>query len=337
MEPLFKIKMPYLIFLGDADQAKTGQGVRHWRPDSCVGQWRYPSLPLDIDLPEMNAAQAADAGAGTLLIGAAPAGGALPAHWIASMIEALEAGLDIASGLHSRLRDVPAIVECAARLGRQLHDVRHPLETFAIGNFAPRPGKRLLTVGTDCAVGKMYTALAVERELLVRGISADFRATGQTGILISGTGVSLDAVVSDFVSAAAATLSPANDEAHWDVIEGQGSLFHPAFAGVTLGLVHGSQADAMILCTEPTRKVLGIHEFPDYPLPTLEACLETYVAAASLTNKRATIIGISINTSKLDPADANALMDEVSTRLAMPCVDPVRTGVSALVDRLLEI
>ena len=128
--------------------------------------------------------------------------------------------------------------------------------TFATGKGTKRPGLRLLTVGTDCSVGKKYTALALEREMHARGLKADFRATGQTGILISGRGVAIDAVVADFISGAAEWLTPANEPDHWDVVEGQGSLFHPSFAGVTLGLLHGAQPDAFVVCHEPTRKTM---------------------------------------------------------------------------------
>lgn len=324
------IKTPYLLFLGDAIHAKTAQGVRDWRPEQCLGQLRFSASRLDVGLPELSLEEATARGVRTLLIGAAPAGGALPDHWIGTLLQALELGMDIASGLHAKLIDVPALKAAAARLGRQLHDVRYPNQSFDIGAFAPRSGKRLLTVGTDCAVGKMYTSLSIEREMRSRGIHADFRATGQTGILIAGKGVSVDAVVSDFVSAAAAWLSPDNDPDHWDLIEGQGSLFHPAYAGVTLGLVHGSQPDAMVLCSDPTRTMLG--DFDLYPQPTLAACIDAYTAAARLTNPQASVVGISLNTSKLDESAAIRLLADTQERLGLPCVDPFRIGVKPIVD-----
>ena len=152
-----------------------------------------------------------------------------------------------------KLGDNAEIAAAAAKHGRKLFDVRHSAERFATGKGAKRPGKRLLTVGTDCSVGKKYTALALERAMRARGLNADFRATGQTGVFISGRGVSVDAVVADFIAGAAEWLTPANDPGHWDVVEGQGSLFHPSFAGVTLGLLHGAQPDAFVVCHEPTR------------------------------------------------------------------------------------
>ena len=326
------IPVPYLLFLGDAPHAKTAQGVRDWRPELCLGQLRFPGSKLDLRLPEMTLEEAVAAGVKSVLLGAAPAGGVLPEAWLDSLERALDLGMDIASGLHTKLNDVPALKTRADSLGRKLHDVRHPTGSFPIGDFAPRPGRRLLTVGADCAVGKMYTALAIEREMHGRGWKVDFRATGQTGIFIAGSGISVDAVISDFVSAAAATLSPANADDHWDIIEGQGSLFHPAYAGVTLGLVHGSQPDAMVLCADPTRRTIG--EFDFYPQPDLSACITAYESAARLTNSRATVVAISLNTSTLPAEDALALLKRTADLYGLPCVDPFRTGVAPVVDAL---
>lgn len=326
------ITAPFLLFLGDAPYAKTAQGVRDWRPESCIGQLRFPGCPVDLRLPDMDLASAYAAGARGLLIGVAPPGGELPAHWIPTLIEAIERGFDIVNGLHTRLNQVTELAEAARYGGRTLFDVRHPQQTFAIGDFAFRPGKRLLTVGTDCSVGKMYTALAIERELRRRGVAADFRATGQTGIMIAGSGVSVDAVVSDFVSAAAAQLSPANSTDHWDVIEGQGSLFHPAYAGVTLGLLHGSQPDAMVLCTDPSRKTL--RTFDRYKQPSLHACIDLYTQTARLTNANAKIVGLSFNTSSFSAAEASRILSKAEADFRLPCVDPVRTGVGRLVDAI---
>ena len=187
-------------------------------------------------------------------------------------MQALELGMDLASGLHHRLPTSRPCARPRRGCGRQIADVRHPTREFHVGNGVKRPGKRLLTVGTDCSIGKMFTALAIEKEMRARGIKADFRATGQTGILIAGDGVSIDAVVSDFVSGAVEWLCPANDPDHWDVIEGQGSLFHASYAGVTLGLIHGAQPDALVVCHEPTRA--HMRGLPDYKLPDLQVCID---------------------------------------------------------------
>ncbi len=189
----------------------------------------------------MSLSEAVAAGAKTLVIGVANRGGVIADSWLAVLHEALAQGLDIASGLHNKLSDVPQLKADAERLGRELFDVRHPSEAFPVATGVKRSGKRLLAVGTDCSCGKMYTTLAMEKEMRQRGMDVDFRATGQTGILITGMGVSIDAVVADFISGAVESVSPENDKDHWDVIEGQGSLFHPSYAGVTTGLIHGAR------------------------------------------------------------------------------------------------
>ena len=246
-----EIEHPYLLFLGDVpDQlgAKTAQGIVDWRPDWCLGQLRFEDCGADLGIADMTIADAVSAGAKTFVVGVVNPGGVLPEHWIETITQALEAGLDVATGLHMRLSSVPAIAEAAGAHGRKLYDVRFSDEKFATGKGTKRPGRRIITVGTDCSCGKKYTALALEREMSARGLNAEFRATGQTGVFISGRGVSIDAVVADFISGAAEWISPANDPDHWDVVEGQGSLFHPSFAGVTLGLLHGSQPDAFVVC-----------------------------------------------------------------------------------------
>jgi uncharacterized NAD-dependent epimerase/dehydratase family protein len=178
----------------------------------------------------------------------------------------------------------------------------------------------------------MFTALALEKEMRGRGLKADFRATGQTGIFIAGDGVSIDAVVSDFVSGAVEWLSPANDPDHWDLIEGQGSLFHASYAGVTLGLIHGAQPDALVMCHEPTRK--HMRGLPHYKLPDLKLCIERNIEAAQLTNPAVRCVGISVNTSGLDPATARDYLRRTEDGHGIPCVDAVRTGVGAIVERL---
>jgi uncharacterized NAD-dependent epimerase/dehydratase family protein len=330
-----QINPPYLLFLGDApDQlaAKTAQGIAYWRPQWCLGQLRLPGCKADLKLTDMTIAEAAKAGAKTLIVGVANRGGVFSAIWIDTLSEALERGMDIAAGLHNRLIDVPRIKETAARSGRELFDVRHPTRVYPLGTGARRPGKRLLTVGTDVSSGKMYTALAMEKEARARGIKADFRATGQTGIFIAGDGASIDAVVSDFVSGCVETLSPANDADHWDMIEGQGSLFHASYAGVTLGLIHGSQPDALIMCHEPTRA--HVRGLPHFKLPDLKDCMEANLAAARLTNPAVKCIGFSFNTSQMSAEDAERVLKETEQRFGMPAVDPVRQGVAKLVDRL---
>ena len=329
-----EISRPYLLFLGDVpDQlaAKTAQGIVDWRPEWCVGQLRLDGCKADCGIPDLSIAEAKERGARTMVVGVVNAGGVLPRHWTREIVAALGAGLDVATGLHVRLASVPEIADAAQENRRQLFDVRHSAMTFATGKGIKRPGRRLLTVGTDCSVGKKYTALALEREMTARGFKAEFRATGQTGIFISGRGVAIDAVVADFISGAAEWLTPANDPDHWDVVEGQGSLFHPSFAGVTLGLLHGAQPDAFVVCHEPTRrKMRGV----EHPLPSITEVIDATIRAGRLTNQAIQCIGIAVNTEALDEPAARDLLAETSRAHQLPCVDPIRTGVAPLVEAL---
>ncbi len=330
------IQSPYLLFLGDAPDiatAKTAAGIRQWRPELCAGQLRLTGCRVDLGLPELTPAEAVRRGIRTLIIGIANDGGFIAPHWVASIVEALHAGLDVASGLHEPLAGVPEIAAAARMADRQLIEVRQPSQSFMPGTGQKRSGRRVLTVGTDCAVGKKYTALAIEKEMRSRGIDADFRATGQTGIFISGRGVAVDSVVSDFVSGAAEWLSPPAAPSHWDVIEGQGSLFHPAYAGVTLGLIHGSQPDAMVLCHDLART--GIADYAGFAIPSYESCFDAYLAAARLTNPKARFAGVSLKTSHLGEKEAAQAVAQVAKAVALPCCDPIRHGVAPIVDEIL--
>ncbi len=329
------LKHPYLLFLGNAvDQlaAKTANGVARWRPDWCIGQLRLEDCHADVGLPDMRLEQAREAGARTLVVGVANRGGVISDIWMRTLMEALELGYDIASGLHHRLNQTPQLRERAAALGRQLFDVRYPEQVLSVGNGEKRPGRRLLTVGTDVSSGKMFTALAIEREMKSRGMAADFRATGQTGIFIAGSGIAVDAVVADFISGAAEWLCPENDADHWDLIEGQGSLFHASYAGVTLGLIHGSQPDRMVLCHEPGRP--HMRGLPGYPLPSLRESIEMNEAAGRLTNPGCRVSGLSLNTSGVSESDSERLLKAAEDEVGLPAVDAYRQGASRLVDGL---
>lgn len=329
------LKHPYLLFVGDAADelaAKTALGIMQWRRAWCLGQTRLPGCRASLNLPEMTPEEAAAAGAQTMIVGVANAGGVIAEAWTEMMLRALRAGLDLASGLHDRLDDVPAVRREAAVLGRELHDVRHPKRNFVVGTGEPRSGKRLLTVGSDCSVGKMYTSLALVDAMRARGFDVDFRATGQTGIFIAGAGVAVDAVVADFISGAAEWLTPAAAADHWDLIEGQGSLFHPSFAGVSLGLLHGAQAQALVMCHEPTRT--HMRGLPAWPLPDIARCIAANEEAARLTSPEARCIGVAVNTSALPRAEAERCLRELEGRLGLPCVDPLIDGAGRLVDAL---
>jgi len=327
---------PYLLYLGKAadDLAiKTARGLAFWRPEWCVGQHRHPDCQFTLGLQEMGFAEAKAAGADTMVVGNANAGGVMAPETIADVIAALDAGLNVVAGLHQKLRDNAEIVAAARRNGRTLFDAREPVGQIPVGTGRKRAGRRLLTVGTDCSVGKMYTTLALERSMRKRGIAADFRATGQTGILVAGGGIPIDSVIADFISGAAELISPAREDGGWDLVEGQGSLFHPSYASVSLGLLHGSQPDALVLCHEPRRP--HMRGLPGYPQPDLKQCLDANLAAARLTNPTVKAVGVALNTSKLSGHEAMAICREISGRLELPCLDPVTMGVEAIVDNLL--
>lgn len=329
------IPAPYLLYLGHSTDfigIKTSRGLATFRPEACVGEFRYDDCPFTLGLDRLTIAEGAAAGARTLVLGIANSGGTMAPGLIEDAAAALEAGMNVAAGLHQRLRDVPHLAELAQARGLALFDVRDAPGDLVVGTGYPRAGHRLLTVGTDCSVGKMYATLALTRALRARGIAADFRATGQTGILIAGGGIPVDAVVADFISGAIERLAPARDDDGWDVIEGQGSLFHPSFAGVSTGLLHGAQAEALVLCHEPHRT--HMRGLPGRALPHLQECLAMNLQVARLTSPDVRAVGVCLNTSALDPAAARAICARTEDLLGLPCTDPIAFGVDALIDAL---
>ena len=332
------IETPYLLFLGDAPDAlaaKVAQGIKDWRPEASLGQYRMDGCNADMGLPDMTILQAVDSGCKTLVIGVANRGGVISDAWKTVLVEALDAGMDIASGLHNLLGEESILVQAAERNGKTLHDVRIPTIEYPIANGKKRSGKRCLAVGTDCSVGKMYTGIAMEREMVDRGMKATFRATGQTGILITGDGVPLDAVIADFMAGSVEYLTPDNDDDHWDLIEGQGSLFHVSYSGVTMALVHGGQPDALILSHEPTRK--HMRGLPEYQQPTLQQLRDTALPLAKVGNPNCKVVGISVNTQHMSEDEANAYLAKVEAEMSLPTVDPFRHGAGRLVDALTAI
>jgi uncharacterized NAD-dependent epimerase/dehydratase family protein len=335
---VMNLPQPYLLFLGDTTEkgyAKTAFGLRDWARDRCVGEWICAGSTVTTDLPRLTPKEARAQGARALVIGVANTGGVIAENWIPSLVEALESGLDIISGMHAKLASVPQLKAAAERHGRRLIDVRTPPKNIPIATGAKRSGMRLLTVGTDCAVGKKYTALALARAFSARGLDTDFRATGQTGILIAGGGMPMDAVVADFEAGAAEMLSPSAAAQHWDVIEGQGSLFHPAYAGVALGLLHGSQPDVIVICDDIDRREMLGH--PGYLLPEIPDTIDLNLRLGRRTNAAIRCGGVSLNTSKLNSSDALRFLEAESARLGMPVADPMRPGAAfeRLVDKCL--
>ena len=330
------IAQPYLLFLGDVTDpisAKTARGIALWRPDLCIGQLRLTPDAVSLGLNALTLEQAKHQGAKSLVIGTANAGGVIPEAWKGTLIQAAKMGFEIASGMHSRLTKIPELAQLQQQSRTKLHDVRHYDESLSVGNGIARQGKRVLTVGTDCSVGKMFTALALEKALQEIEVDARFKATGQTGILVAGEGISIDAVVADFISGAVEAISPAFDDHDWDIIEGQGSLFNPSFAGVSLGLLHGAQADALVLCHEVNRP--HIRHLPHCKMPSITATIEANLAAARLTNPKAQLAGISLNTSALDEREAKNLCATWQEEFNVPVTDPVRFGIDAIAEHLV--
>lgn len=334
---MLDIKKPYLLFTGDAkypNNAKTAVGIARFRPDDCLG---YIKLPEGVEvlpnLPELTIAEAKSGGAKTLVLGQANSGGYIAKEWVPTIVAAIKAGFDIASGLHERLEEIPEVLEAGERHQVKLHNVRHYTGKLTTGNAQKRSGKRLLTVGTDCSVGKMTTSLILEQELIARGHKTKFVATGQTGILIAGSGISVDAVVSDFISGAVEMLSPATEEDCYTLIEGQGSLFHPSFAGVTLGLLHGAQADYLVVCHDPTRKT--IRHIPSHKMPSVQETIALNLNLGALTNPNIKAVGISVNSSEMSVTEAQDYIKKLEAETGLPTTDPYRFGVSNIVDNLL--
>ncbi|MCP4300698.1 MAG: DUF1611 domain-containing protein, partial [Gammaproteobacteria bacterium] len=312
--------------------AKTGIGIVQWRPELVAGQLRFPECQIDLGVPDLSIREAVALGARSLIVGVAPVGGYIPDSWWSVIEDAARAGLDVVCGLHTRLADNVAVVSAAEQSGVRLVDVRDPPKNIPVASGVRRSGKRLLTVGTDCVVGKKYSALAIAQAMHDAGLKATFRATGQTGIMIAGCGIPIDAVVADFISGAAEQLSPDNLEDHWDVIEGQGSLFHPAYAGVSLGLLHGSQPDAIVVCHDANLEEIG--GWSGYPVPSVLECIERNLLEGSLTNPAIQCVGVCVNTSSLSHKDRSAYLEKLTADTELPCVDPIIDGCDAILGRI---
>ncbi|MEE4217812.1 MAG: DUF1611 domain-containing protein [Xanthomonadales bacterium] len=330
-----QLRPPYLILIGeltDATYAKTGQGIVQWRPDLVIGQLRLPGCTIDLGVPDLTVAEARKAGVGSLIIGVAPIGGRVPDSWWAVIEEAAASGLDVVNGLHIRLGDHARVAAAARASGARLIDVRVPPPDLPVGTGIRRSGRRILTVAGDCAIGKKFTALELDRSMREAGMNSTYRATGQTGIMIAGEGIPIDAVVADFISGAAEMLSPSNDPDHWDVIEGQGSIFHPGYSAVSLGLLHGSQPDGIVVCHDPARSnVVG---WEHYKVPALRECIETHLSLGRRINPDIRCVGISVNTSSLMKLRREEYLAELSAQTGLPCVDPLIDGCHAITQHI---
>lgn len=334
---MIDIQKPYLLYLGKArDQiaAKTAQGIFYWRPSDVVGQIKLDGCKASLQTPELSLDEAKEKGAKTFVIGGLYWDEVFSPDGVALICEAMRKGYDIASGHHKPLESIEAIKQTARETGAKLWNVRIPSGDLPKGTGEKRQGLRLLAVGTDCSIGKMYTSLALHREMVRRGMKCTYRATGQTGILIDGSGISVDAVVADFMAGVIEQLTPENDADHWDVIEGQASLFHPSYAGVTMALLHGAQPDALVLCHKPTNT--HMRGLPHQSMPSIEETMKANIQHAKTVNPDPKFVGIACNTHEMNEAEAMDYMQKLEQEFGLPCEDPVRTGVSKTIDFIQE-
>jgi uncharacterized NAD-dependent epimerase/dehydratase family protein len=311
-----------------ARNAKTAHGVIRYSRDRLAAVLDRDNAGRDISdlMPELNRS-APVVGSVTeglahqptsLLLGVATPGGWIPEEWRPWILEAIENGLEIVSGLHTFLNDDIDLVAAAEKHGARLWDVRQPPDHIPLftGKSLEIPQRTVLTVGSDCAVGKKTTAIEVATAGHDRGVATEFVATGQTGVLIAGKGMAVDRVVSDFVSGAAEMLvCDAEPDSQVLIVEGQGSLWHPAYAGVTLGLLHGSAPEILIFCHEAGRD--AIEEPPYSSLPPVEEMIATYEEMTTPV-RPARVVCISLNCKRLDPNESRAAIDELESRTGLP-------------------
>ena len=342
---------PHFLIIADGDfgpmTSKTANSVIRYLPDRVVavldrdqaGKTAQDVLGFGGGIPVVASMREGLAFKPTaVLIGIAPQGGRLPDEWRAWLGEAVDAGCDLWSGLHTFLSDDPMLVEKSKAKGTKLLDLRRPPPDLPVASGAAKAtdALRVLTVGTDCNVGKMTAQLQLVRSLNERGVRTRFAATGQTGIMIEGWGIAVDAVVADFIAGAAerVTIEGAKN-ADVVLVEGQGSINHPGYSGVTLGLLHGSAPDAMILCHQSTREYIGDYRRASWlRIPPLSEYIRLYESAAAAVHP-AHVVGIALNTYDLDDASARRACEEAARETGLPATDPVRFDPSPLVNAII--
>jgi uncharacterized NAD-dependent epimerase/dehydratase family protein len=342
--------LPRFLIVADGDfgpmTSKTANSVIRYLPDRTVGvldRDHAGSTVQDVlgfggTMPVVGSMRAGLAlGPTAVLIGIAPQGGRMPAEWRAWLAEALDHGCDLWSGLHTFLADDPLLAEKARATGRKILDLRRPPPDLPIASGLAKTVEPLvvLTVGTDCNVGKMTAQLQLTRRLNDRGLRTRFVATGQTGIMIEGWGIAVDAVVADFIAGAAErlVLEGAKD-ADVVLVEGQGSINHPGYSGVTLGLLHGSCPDALILCHQVSREFLGDYRQAAWlRIPPLSEYVRLYETIGSAVHPTK-VIAISLNTYDLSEADARRACEAAARETGLPATDPVRFDPAPLVDAI---
>ena len=326
--------------MSNPTEAKTATGLLRYRGEevvaildsACAGRTAREVFGVGGEIPFVASLDGLEAD--TLVMGVATAGGELPGGWRAVIAEALRSGMKILNGLHTFLRDDPELAPLAAEHGGELIDVRRPPADLVVSSNEARNTScfRVHTVGHDCGVGKMLTALELTAALRERGHRAEFLATGQTGIMISGSGIPIDAVVSDFVAGAAEQLVLENRDKEFVLIEGQGSLVHPLYSGVTLGLLHGCAPQAMVMGFDPTRSTIRHSE---QEMPPLKKVIELYESLANVMSP-SRVVAVAANTSSLDEAAAQKLLTALRDNLGLPAADVVRFGCEPIVDAVLE-
>jgi len=318
--------------------SKTAVSVLRYRPDDVVGilDSAHAGKPLGEIVPGVKdvpiVGSVADAAAlrpDAILVGIAPTGGALPPVMRQHLVDGLRRGLSIISGLHTLLKEDAGLAGLAREHGAQLHDLRDFAHITRIGRGLARGtrARRVLLVGTDCNVGKMVTALELRNAARAAGVDAAFVATGQTGIMIEGWGIAIDHVLSDFVAGAVEMLVERAADRPLMFIEGQGSLEHPAYSGVTLSLLHGSCPDAMVMVHRPSRE--HHNSWPDCPIAPVEQQIDLYERMLAPLHP-GKVVAIAVNTAGMEPADADAAVAELGARTGLPAADPIRHGVGKL-------
>jgi uncharacterized NAD-dependent epimerase/dehydratase family protein len=324
---------------GDEHYGKTMRGIVHYGPhpvvailDSTRAGESYEGIPILATV-----ADAVPLGPTTAAVGVATQGGRFPPAWRELLKDSIRAGLDLESGLHELISDDLELSALAAEHGVELRDLRKPPAGLSVptGENLQVPATIVLTVGSDCAIGKKTVAVELDLAARRRGLKSVFVPTGQTGIWIAGWGIAIDAVVSDFLAGAAERLVvegvARGGELLW--VEGQGSLVHPAYSGVTMGLMHGAAPHAYVL----VHKARATHTegYPDHPLPPLSELIELH-ERASLRLRRAKVVAIALHTGALEANEASAEINQVEEETGLPVDDPVRFGADTLLDAVLR-
>ena len=325
---------------GDPHYGKTMRGVVAYSPhptvaivDSERAGDSYEGIPIVATVEEALAYEP-----DTALVGVATQGGRFPPAWRRLLREVITAGLDVENGLHEFLSDDEEMAALAREHGVELRDLRKPPPGLSVptGENLQVAAKIVLTVGSDCAIGKKTVAVELDRAARARGLASVFVPTGQTGIAIAGWGIAVDAVVSDFLAGAAEWLVVEGARRGGELlfVEGQGSLVHPAYSGVTLGLLHGSAPHVLVLCHRAGAEV--VEGYPEHPLPALSELVELH-ERASLPLRRARVAAIALNTHGLEDADARAAISAAAAATGLPADDPVRFGGDSLLDAVLRV